>query len=98
MKVAEKQKLLDKVKQFNKKYKVGDIVQVKKDLTKGADCFISQITYKSYVLGRHTAVVYLKDKGVYDIDCIVKKLKPTDATITNGSGETKRGAKINRRA
>lgn len=79
---ATKQKMLDKIQKFNKRYKIGDVVQVKKDLIKGSDCFIDIITHEAVAM--HTpilAVTWLKDKGMYDIDCVVTKLDNNNRII-----------------
>lgn len=60
----------DKAELFNLKYEVGDSVIVKDD--KGGE-FTDIIKYPASIMGGHTAVAWLEDKGSYLIDRVIRK-------------------------
>lgn len=65
-------KLQNQIDQFNAKYKVGDMVEVEK--FKGSkDVFIDEIRYEATIMGGHTAMTWLMNKGSYDLTFVKGK-------------------------
>lgn len=61
------------IQNFNNTYKVGDKVEVAK--IKGTNMtFIDEIKHEATIMGGHTAVTWLKEKGSYDLSHVVKKV------------------------
>jgi len=50
---------------FNNAYKVGDKVEVYK--TPGGETFVDEIKHEATIMGGHTAMTWLKNKGSYDL-------------------------------
>lgn len=59
-------KLELQVKQFNQNYKVGDQVEVFK-IKNHPETFIDVISNEASIIGNHTPVTWLKNKGCYDL-------------------------------
>lgn len=58
----------DKVALFNKTYNVGDMVRVIGDDGKE---FIDEVKYPASIMGGHTAMAWLKEKGSYRIERVI---------------------------
>lgn len=67
-----KQFLENQINQFNDAYKVGDKVEVMKTRD-GEETFVDEIKYPATVMGGHTAMAWLKDKGSYDLTFVKGK-------------------------
>lgn len=59
------EQLQSQVETFNKAYNVGDKVEVYKVL--GGETFVDEIKHQATIMGGHTAMTWLKDKGSYDL-------------------------------
>jgi len=66
MRQPTQQQLENQVTQFNDAYKVGDKVEVLKYIDEDA-IFIDEVAHKATIMGGHTAMTWLKDKGSYDL-------------------------------
>lgn len=66
MRQLSQQQLENKVAQFNATYKVGDEVEVLKRAN-GDETFIDTIKHEATIMGGHTAMTWLKEKGSYDV-------------------------------
>ena len=66
MKKVSQQELEKRVHKFNATYKVGEEVEVLKTLD-GKETFIDTIKHEATILGGHTAITWLKEKGCYDL-------------------------------
>lgn len=62
--------LQNQVTAFNRAYQVGDKVKVMKD-AHGGDTFIDEIKHQATIMGGHTAMAWLKEKGSYDLTFVV---------------------------
>lgn len=66
------QKLQNQIDNFNSKYKVGDKVEVEK--YKGSkDVFVDVIKHEATIMGGHTAMTWLENKGCYDLTFVKGK-------------------------
>lgn len=59
-----------KVDGFNKKYSVGDKVRVLDDF---GNEFIDTVKYEASIMGGHTAMAWLENKGSFLIDRVIDK-------------------------
>jgi len=66
MKQLTQQQLENQVNQFNEAYKVGDTVEVLKWSDEN-ETFIDVIKHEATIMGGHTAMTWLKDKGSFDL-------------------------------
>ena len=66
MKQLTQQQLENQVNQFNETYKVGDTIEILKR-SNGMETFIDIIKHEATIMGGHTAMTWLKDKGSYDL-------------------------------
>jgi hypothetical protein len=71
MKVNQK-KLVKAVEDFNATYKVGDSVLVERIKGRG-NTFTDTIKHKAAIMGRHTPVTWLRDKGSYNLTHVLGK-------------------------
>lgn len=62
--------LQNQVNTFNKSYKVGDKVEVLK-CSQSKETFVDEIKNKATIMGGHTAMTWLKNKGSYNLTFIV---------------------------
>lgn len=72
MRQLTSQQLENQVNQFNETYKVGDKVEVLKIAT-GTATFTDEIKHPATVMGGHTAMCWLKQKGSYDLTFVKGK-------------------------
>ena len=66
MRQLTQQQLENQVTQFNATYKVGDEVEILKRANE-TETFVDTIKHEATIMGGHTAVTWLKDKGSYDL-------------------------------
>jgi len=66
---------------FNQGFKPGDIVEVLRSANSD-ETFLDVIKAEAFVMGGHSAVVQLKDKGIYDLT-FVKGLSSDTAISTS---------------
>jgi len=66
MRQPSQQQLENQVNQFNTTYKVGDKVEVLKRAN-GTETFIDEIKHEATIMGGHTAMTWLREKGSYDL-------------------------------
>jgi len=67
-----KQLLENRINIFNDAYKVGDKVEVMNTLD-GDETFVDEIKHPATIMGGHTAMAWLKDKGSYDLTFVKGK-------------------------
>lgn len=73
MKQTTEQELQKQCDQFNQSYKIGDRVEVFK--IKGRpETFEDEIKNEATILGGHTAMTWLKEKGCYDLTFVKGKI------------------------
>lgn len=60
----------DKIELFNQKYQVGDSVNVKDD---NGNIFVDTIKHPATIMGGHTAVAWLQNKGSYLLERVISK-------------------------
>lgn len=60
------------IEEFNRKYSVGDTVNVKGD---DGSIFQDVIKHPATILGGHTAMAWLKGKGCYKLDRVLSKVE-----------------------
>lgn len=65
--------LENQVEQFNEAYAVGDTVEVMK-YADGAETFTDVIKHPATIMGGHTAMAWLKEKGSYDLTFVRRKI------------------------
>lgn len=70
MRQLSQHQLENQVTQFNLAFKVGDQVEVLK-LANGDETFIDEIKHTATIMGGHTAMTWLKEKGSYDLTFVV---------------------------
>ena len=68
-----KEQLENQVTQFNEAFNVGDRVEVM-TLKSGGDTFEDVIKHPASIMGGHTAMAWLEEKGSYDLTHVVKKV------------------------
>jgi len=66
------EQLESQVTTFNQAYKVGDKVEVYKVLGQ-SETFVDEIKYEATIMGGHTAMAWLKEKGSYDLTFVKGK-------------------------
>jgi len=71
-KISQK-KLQQIIDNFNNKYKVGDKVEVWQ--IKGVRSFEDEIKHEATIMGGHTPVTWLKEKGSYDLTFVKGMIK-----------------------
>lgn len=76
MKQLSTAQLENQVNQFNETYKVGDEVEVLKNV-RTKETFLDTIKHPASIMGGHTAVCWLKEKGSYDLTFVVGMSKGT---------------------
>lgn len=59
------EQLQSQIETFNNSYKVGDKIEVW--LILGKKSFVDEIKHEATIMGGHTAVCWLKEKGSYDL-------------------------------
>ncbi|MGD1842269.1 MAG: hypothetical protein ACFB0B_15435 [Thermonemataceae bacterium] len=69
-------KLQTQVAVFNETYGVGDKIEVWRIV--GEETFIDEISHVATILNGHTAVVWLKEKGSYDISFVKSLVEVAD--------------------
>ena len=67
------QQLENQVSTFNEVFKVGDKVQVLKRAD-SKETFEDEIKHPATIMGGHTAMAWLKEKGSYDLTFVSKNL------------------------
>ena len=68
-----KEQLENQITTFNKAYKVGDKIEVY--LILGVKTFIDEIKHEATIMGGHTAMTWLKNKGSYDLTFVKGLIK-----------------------
>ena len=71
--MTQESELEKQVNDFNQKYNVGDKVEVTKHIGV-SQLFTDEIKHEATILGGHSPVVWLKEKGCYNINHILRKL------------------------
>lgn len=66
-----KEQLESQVNTFNSAFKVGDKIEVYK--TPGGETFVDEIKHEATIMGGHTAMTWLKNKGSYDLTFVKGK-------------------------
>ncbi|MEQ3501108.1 hypothetical protein ABMY20_15240 [Tenacibaculum sp. SSH1-16] len=66
-----KEQLENQVNTFNSAFKVGDKVEVYR--TPGGETFVDEIKHEATIMGGHTAMTWLKEKGSYDLTFVKGK-------------------------
>jgi len=61
----EKQQLESQIETFNNAYKVGDEIEVYVSI--GGETFVDEIKHEATIMGGHTAMTWLKNRGSYDL-------------------------------
>jgi len=69
MKQLSKEQLESQIETFNRAYKVGDKVEVYRILGE-KETFVDEIKHEATIMGGHTAMTWLKDKGSYDLSFV----------------------------
>jgi uncharacterized protein with von Willebrand factor type A (vWA) domain len=68
------QQLQSQVDTFNSAYKVGDKVEVFR-YASDPEAFIDEIKHEATIMGGHTAVIWLKEKGSYNLTFVKGKVE-----------------------
>lgn len=71
--MKKEHQLKSSVEKFNSIYKIGDKVEVLKRKN-GIETFTDTIKHEATIMGGHTAVIWLKEKGSYDLTFVCRKI------------------------
>lgn len=72
MRQLSQAQLQSQVDTFNQAYEVGDKIEVFR--TPGGETFVDEIKHEATIMGGHTAMTWLKQKGSYDLTFVKGKL------------------------